>query len=126
MRPASSTARPSPSTAASRRRATSRRRRCSRSGSSAGRAMARALVARCKDEWLARPVEAPLGPELPLVDAHHRCLASPDYRYYEEELLADIAASGHKVIATVHAETGGRGRGCSPDAPEALRPVGET
>jgi L-fuconolactonase len=79
-----------------------------------------------RDEWLARHREEPLSPQMPIVDAHHHCLAFPDYRYYEEEFLADIRESGHNIVATVHAETGGRGRGCSPDDPEALRPVGET
>lgn len=79
-----------------------------------------------RDDWLARHTEEPLAPDRPIVDAHHHCLAFPDYRYYEEEFLADIRASGHNIVATVHAETGGRGRGCSPDDPEVLRPVGET
>jgi len=79
-----------------------------------------------KDDWLARHVEEPLSPDMPIVDAHHHCLAFPDYRYYEDEFLADIRAGGHNIVASVHAETGGRGRGCSPDDPEALRPVGET
>src|SRR5688572_4712365 len=88
--------------------------------------MTRSFVVPIRDEWLARHAEEPIEPDLPIVDAHHHCLAYPDYRYYEEELLRDIAASGHNIVATVHAETGGRGRGCSPDAPEALRPAGET
>ena len=79
-----------------------------------------------RDDWLARQSEPPIAPDLPIVDAHHHCLASPGYRYYEEELLADIAASGHNIVASVHAETGGRGRGCNPADPEVLRPVGET
>lgn len=79
-----------------------------------------------RDEWLAQRVEEPLSPEIPIIDAHHHCLAFPDYRYYEEEFLADIRGSGHNIVASVHAETGGRGRGCSPDDPEVLRPVGET
>ena len=79
-----------------------------------------------RDEWLSLRSEEPLSPEIPIVDAHHHCLAFPNYRYYEEELLRDIRESGHNIVATVHAETGGRGRGCSNDVPEALRPVGET
>src|ERR1700739_3951629 len=79
-----------------------------------------------RDEWLSLRSEEPLNPEIPIVDAHHHCLAFPDYRYYEVELLRDIRESGHNIVATVHAETGGRGRGCSNEAPEALRPVGET
>lgn len=83
-------------------------------------------IATVREDWLARHAEEPIEPHLPIVDAHHHCMAYPGLRYYEAELLADIAASGHNVIATVHAETGGRGRGCSPDAPDVLRPVGET
>lgn len=83
-------------------------------------------IAPVRDDWLARHVEAPLEPELPIIDAHHHCMAYPGFSYCEAELLADIEASGHNVVATVHAETGGRGRGCSPDAPDLLRPVGET
>jgi predicted TIM-barrel fold metal-dependent hydrolase len=79
-----------------------------------------------RPDWLARHREAPLRPDIAIVDAHHHMMALPGMRYYEEELLADIAGSGHRIVATVHAETGGRGRGCDPDAPAALRPVGET
>ena len=77
-------------------------------------------------DWLALHSEPPLRPEMPIVDAHHHCLEFPGFPYYEKQLLDDIAASGHNIIATVHAETGGRGRGCSADVPEAMRPVGET
>ena len=88
--------------------------------------MSRPLVVPIKDDWLARHVEEPVRPDMRIVDCHHHCLAYPDYLYYEEALLADIAASGHTIAATVHAETGGRGRGCSREAADVLRPVGET
>jgi predicted TIM-barrel fold metal-dependent hydrolase len=83
-------------------------------------------LAPVRSDWLARHREEALRPDIPIVDAHHHCLAFPDLQYYEEALLADIAESGHNVVATVHAETGGKGRGCDADAPAALRPVGET
>jgi predicted TIM-barrel fold metal-dependent hydrolase len=83
-------------------------------------------LAPVRPNWLARHREEALRPDIAIVDAHHHMMALPGMRYYEEELLADIAESGHRIVATVHAETGGRGRGCDPDAPITLRPVGET
>jgi predicted TIM-barrel fold metal-dependent hydrolase len=83
-------------------------------------------LAPVRPDWLARHREEALRPDIAIVDAHHHMMALPGMRYYEEELLADIAESGHRIVATVHAETGGRGRGCDPEAPATLRPVGET
>jgi predicted TIM-barrel fold metal-dependent hydrolase len=76
-------------------------------------------------DWLARHSEAPLEPTIPIVDAHHHCLEFPGFRYYDREFLADIAESGHNVVASVHAETGRRAN-APPDMPEAQRPVYET
>jgi predicted TIM-barrel fold metal-dependent hydrolase len=88
--------------------------------------MTHSSLAPVRPDWLARHSEDALRPDIAIVDAHHHMMALPSMRYYEEELLADIAESGHRIIATVHAETGGRGRGCDPEASPALRPVGET
>ncbi len=47
----------------------------------------------------------------------------PGLRYRAEDLLADIADSGHNIVATVHVDAR---YGYYSDGPEALRPVGET
>ena len=37
--------------------------------------MTRSFVVPIKDDWLARHVEEPIDPDVPIVDAHHHCLA---------------------------------------------------
>jgi predicted TIM-barrel fold metal-dependent hydrolase len=76
-----------------------------------------------RPEWLARWHEAPLDRDRPIIDTHHHCMEFPGLRYLGEELLADIAESGHNIVATVHVDAR---RGYYSDGPEALRPVGET
>ncbi|HVN01268.1 MAG TPA: amidohydrolase family protein [Caulobacteraceae bacterium] len=88
--------------------------------------------------------EAILEPDLPIVDPHHHLwdrvagqLPPPDPnaqvhpftkvvsrrpRYLFDELMSDLR-SGHNVIATVFVQCGAMYRA---DAPENLRPVGET
>ena len=46
-------------------------------------------IAPVRDEWLARHAEAPLEPDLPIVDAHHDCMGYPGFQYYEAELLTE-------------------------------------
>ena len=73
--------------------------------------------------WLAqRRPEAPLEPELPIVDAHHHLWERPDQRYLLPEFLAELNC-GHNITATVFIQCHAMYRA---GGPEALRPVGET
>src|SRR3977135_2865739 len=76
-----------------------------------------------RQDWLARPQEAALEPELPIVDPHHHLWDRPGWRYLLDELLADIRESGHTIAATVFMQCLAMHRAYGP---EALRPVGET
>src|SRR4051812_19727395 len=55
--------------------------------------------------WLAkRPTEAPLEPDLPIIDPHHHLWDTPHRgHYFLPELLADIGG-GHNIVATVFLE----------------------
>lgn len=76
-----------------------------------------------RPDWLDRCREPALESELPIFDAHHHLWDRPGWRYLLPELLADIAASGHRVVGTgfMQCQTAYR-----VDGPVALRPVGET
>lgn len=76
-----------------------------------------------RPDWLARRREPPLDPELPIIDAHHHLWDRPGWRYLLDELLADIRASGHRVVGTAFMQCQTMYR---PDGPPPLRPVGET
>lgn len=76
-----------------------------------------------REDWLNRRREAPLEPDLPIVDAHHHLWDRPGWRFLAEEMSADIAASGHNVQATVFVQAITHYR---TEGPESLRPVGET
>jgi predicted TIM-barrel fold metal-dependent hydrolase len=71
--------------------------------------------------WTARVQEAPLDPDLPIVDSHHHLYDDERGRYLASEMLDEIA-SGHKVVATVYLQHKAAYR---TQGPEALRPVGE-
>jgi len=77
-------------------------------------------------DWLALMPEAPLEPELPICDPHHHLWdfvkgrVAP--RYLLDEILEDVSG-GHRIVSTVFIECGAMH---SADAPEPLRPVGET
>ena len=76
-----------------------------------------------RPDWLALHHEETLDPARPSVDAHHHLWQKrEDFRYMVQDLVEDIASSGHNVIATVYAECGAmyRARG-----PAAFGPVGE-
>lgn len=75
-----------------------------------------------RDAWLAQTVEAPLEPELAIIDPHHHLWDHPESRYLLDEILADTD-SGHRVIATVFVECMSMYRA---DGPAPMRPVGET
>lgn len=76
--------------------------------------------------WLAQVVEAPLEPALPICDPHHhlwdKVKGRVSARYLLDEMLDDIAESGHHVVSTVFIECGAM---YNKPAPPALRPVGE-
>ncbi len=63
-----------------------------------------------------------IEPDLPIVDPHHHLVHPHAKSYFADAFQADIAASGHNVLATVYVE-------CSVmyrrGGPEALRTVGE-
>jgi predicted TIM-barrel fold metal-dependent hydrolase len=74
-----------------------------------------------RKEWLGRVSEAPLDPEVPVVDAHHHFSDRRQYLYMLHELMEDVG-SGHRVLATVFLE----GRMCECGTDEATRGVAET
>jgi L-fuconolactonase len=80
---------------------------------------------RPNEDWLAKATaEAPLDPDMPIVDPHmHFWHHATGYRYFVEELAEDVKASGHNVEATIFIECHSMYR---PDGPEYLRSVGET
>lgn len=63
-----------------------------------------------------------LDPDLPIIDAHHHMFDRPAARYLLDEILEDIKL-GHDVRATVYIESH---FGFDEDAPDHLKPVGET
>lgn len=80
---------------------------------------------RLPDEpWLARALpEQALEPDLPIIDTHLHHWHREHHRYFVEQYAQDLAASGHKVIATVAEDCGAMFR---MDGPEHLRCIGET
>ena len=75
-----------------------------------------------REDWLARGVEPPLEPALPIVDPHHHLWDRPGDRYLFDDLLRDTR-SGHDIRATVFVTCRAMFRA---GGPEAMRPVGET
>ena len=69
--------------------------------------------------WLEASHEAPLWPDLPIIDSHHHF--SEHWGGYQPEDLARDA-QGHRVQATVYIQSGWRHRATGPDS---LKPVGE-
>jgi predicted TIM-barrel fold metal-dependent hydrolase len=73
--------------------------------------------------------EAPLLPELPIIDAHHHLYAfpasatAPARQYLLADLLKDIDASGHRIVATCAVEDYALYRA---DGPVEMRSLGET
>jgi L-fuconolactonase len=76
-----------------------------------------------REDWLALVREAPIEPDLPIVDAHHHLWNRPGARYLSAEMSRDIEESGHNVVATVYMDSGS---GYLTEGPESLRSVGET
>jgi predicted TIM-barrel fold metal-dependent hydrolase len=76
-----------------------------------------------RPDWLAKSHEAPLEPDLPIIDPHHHLIDRPESgTYLLPDLLADIADGGHNVLATVYLEWISMYRA---DGPAEMRPVGE-
>lgn len=73
-------------------------------------------------EWLARSKEAPLLPELEIVDAHHHLWDRHGHRYLLEEFAEDIGESGHNVVSSVFVQCRTMYRA---DGPVRYRPLGE-
>lgn len=72
--------------------------------------------------WSLAATEEALGPDIPIIDAHHHFYSRADGTYMLPELLSDLR-SGHDVRATVFVECGVHYR---TDLPPAEQPVGET
>jgi predicted TIM-barrel fold metal-dependent hydrolase len=74
------------------------------------------------DDWLGLVQEDPIDPEVAIVDPHFHLMSDP-FCYDLHQWVTDMN-SGHKVIATVHAQAGqAHHRTAGPDH---LKPVGET
>jgi len=81
-----------------------------------------------KPAWQRAAAEVPIRPDMPIVDSHHHlwdggALGLMFGRALPEDMAGIIAASGHKITATVFVECM---MGYRADGPEALRCVGET
>jgi predicted TIM-barrel fold metal-dependent hydrolase len=76
-----------------------------------------------RQDWLARGMEDPLEPELPIVDAHHHLWDRQNWRYLFDEYIADIAGSGHNITSSVFMQCQAMYR---HEDPSPLRVVGET
>ncbi|SFJ73525.1 Predicted metal-dependent hydrolase, TIM-barrel fold [Bosea sp. OK403] len=74
-----------------------------------------------RPEWLSLIKEAPLEPDLPIIDPHHHLWDLAGARYMFDELMADLN-TGHNIVATVYAQAYAMYRS---DGPQALRPIGE-
>src|SRR5437870_6953469 len=87
-------------------------------------AVSQNTAAQAAQDWLSLTQEAPLEPELPIIDPHHHLWDDPartPQRYLLEHLVADT--KGHNVRQTVFIECGSMYRA---DGPEEFRVVGET
>lgn len=83
---------------------------------------------RYKPDWLNLVQEQIIEPDLNIIDAHHHLYDDPTRnstmgRFVTDEFLAEIAASGHRVVSTVYAEAY---KSFLDDGPAELQSVGET
>lgn len=74
------------------------------------------------NNWARQRQEAPLEPELPILDPHHHVWDDERGRYLIHELAEDVNGSGHNIIATIFIEAGAMYRA---GGPVAMQPVGE-
>src|SRR5258708_22969474 len=79
------------------------------------------LYADPRENWLALHTEEIIDPARPIVDPHHHLWHRGGLHYMIEEMAED-AASGHNVVATVYVDCRSMYRA---NGPEAFRPVGE-
>jgi predicted TIM-barrel fold metal-dependent hydrolase len=77
------------------------------------------------EQWLSRAApEHALDPDISIVDAHvHFWHHKSGYKYFVEEFAHDVAASGHRIEATIFVECNAMYRA---DGPDHLKSVGET
>ena len=73
-------------------------------------------------DYHSSPIEAPIDPEIPIVDAHHHLFDHPGWRYLPKEFHEDISTAGN-VVGSVFIQGNWMYR---TEGPESLRPVGET
>ena len=71
--------------------------------------------------WTRRCDEAPLEPDVPIIDPHHHIWDDERGRYLAEEFVHDIS-TGHNIVATVFVQFKAMYRA---DGPPPMRPVGE-
>lgn len=78
-----------------------------------------------KADWLAQAHEEAIDPGRPIVDPHHHFWPAEGgrTRYELDELWADAAGSGHRIVQTVFVECRAAWHA---GGPEHLKPVGET
>lgn len=74
-------------------------------------------------DWLALRSEPALEPDRVIVDAHHHLWTRPTNPYGLEHFGADLAAGGHRIVASVFAECHAE---YTEEADPALRSLGET
>jgi L-fuconolactonase len=80
------------------------------------------VVFETDDAWLALTHEDAVDPGIAIVDAHYHLLGGPG-EYGPEQFVDDVRRSGHRVVRSVHAESGQPYR---TEGPEERRPIGET
>jgi len=72
-------------------------------------------------------MEAPIEPDLPIIDAHHHLWIDPPFGqgqpYPVEQFAAEREQSGHAFAATVFVDCH---RSYLTDGPVEMRPIGET
>jgi predicted TIM-barrel fold metal-dependent hydrolase len=75
-----------------------------------------------RNDWLAMHQEEALDPGQLIIDAHHHIWDSPRPRYMFDDMLGDLQAVRHKVVATVYVDCRSMYR-C--DGPIEMRSLGE-
>ncbi|MDK3072654.1 amidohydrolase family protein [Sedimentitalea sp. JM2-8] len=75
-----------------------------------------------REDWLASVSEEIIDPDREIVDPHHHLWRHGD-AVYELDVLAKDTGSGHNVVQTIYIECRSY---YDQDAPEHLKPVGET
>lgn len=86
-------------------------------------------IQRCHDDWLHLTVEAPIDPELPIIDPHHHLWDKHPSRFFVrrymlDEIAEDCNSSGHNITKTVYIQSSSAGWS-RLDGPDHLRPVTE-